>query len=167
MSGHINYRINLIAHRWSALVYATARSKYRLKPGAMRLLTVIARFAPISPGELVARTASDSPKVARGVSLLLNDGLIRRTPDPNDGRRAVLTVTPKGAQVFAGIDGFSQRTEDRVTAALTPAERRQLEILLDKLDAATQRLLLAADESAAEVPAARPAKAVRGARRPR
>ena len=141
----INYRLNLIAHRWSALVTATARSKYRIKPAAMRLLTVIARYEPISPGELVERTALDSPKVARAVSLLVDDGLVWRAADPNDGRRAVLTVTPKGAQVFAGIDAFCQRTEDRVTASLTQAERRYLELILDKLEGATQRLLLAAD----------------------
>lgn len=169
MAGHINYRLNLIAHRWSALVVAAARAKYRIKPAAMRVLTVIARYQPISPGELVTRTASDSPKVARAVSLLVDDGLIRRAPDPNDGRRAVLTVTAKGAQVYSGIDGFSQRTEDRVTASLTAAERKHLETILDKLDAATQRLLFAADRPAGAEGAApeRPTKPARPARSPR
>ncbi len=140
MAGHINYRLNVIAHRWSALVVAQARSAYRLGPAPMRLLTVIARYQPISPGELVARTALDSPKVARAVGVLVEQGLVARTPDAQDGRRAVLTATPEGARVFAGIDGFSRRIEARVTASLTPTERRHLDAILDKLEAATRQL---------------------------
>ena len=167
MAGHINYRLNLIAHRWSALVSASARASYGIRPSAMRVLTVIARYEPISPGELVVRTALDSPKVARAVSLLVDDGLVRRLPDPNDGRRAVLTVTPKGAAAFAGVDGFSQRMEDRVTASLTQVERRYLEVILDKLVTATQQLLLAVDPAAASERRPRAAPAKRPARRAR
>ena len=152
MTGHVNYRLNLIAHRWSALVVAAARAQYRINPAAMRVLTVIARYQPISPGELVARTASDSSKIARAVAMLVQQGLIRRTPDAQDGRRAVLAVTPKGARAYAGIDGFSQSMEARVTASLTPAERRQLDAILGKLEVATQQLLQAANDGKSQRP---------------
>jgi len=137
----INYRLNLIAHGWSAVVFAMARGKYRLNAAAMKILSVIAHYQPISPSELGTRTATDSPKIARAVGTLVEQGLVERLPDPHDGRRAVLSVTAKGAKVNADIDGFANLMEAKITSELTEAERKSLYAILDKLETAIQRQL--------------------------
>ena len=57
---------------------------------AWRSLAVIARFGPLSAGELGARTSSDPFRVVRAIDLLVKRGMITRTPDPADRRRARL-----------------------------------------------------------------------------
>lgn len=137
----INYRLNLIAQGWSAVVVAMARSKYRLNPAAMKILSVIAHYQPISPGELGTRTATDSPKIARAVGSLTEQGLVERLPDPHDGRRAVLSVTARGAKINADIDRFANLMEARITSEFTEAERKALQAVLDKLEMAIHRQL--------------------------
>ncbi|NML46184.1 winged helix-turn-helix transcriptional regulator [Ramlibacter sp. G-1-2-2] len=137
----INYRLNLIAHGWSAVVAAKMRGKYRLNAAAMKILSVIAHYQPISPSELGTRTATDSPKIARAVGTLVDQGLVERLPDPHDGRRAVLSVTPKGARIHADIDDLANTMQAKITSELTEAERKSLYAILDKLEAGVHRQL--------------------------
>lgn len=139
MGNLINYRLSQISHGWSALVYRLARPQHRLNPTSMKIFSVIARHQPISPGELMNRTALDSPKVARAVRTLTDQGLIARAPDPLDRRRAVLTVTPAGAQVFEDVDRAARQAEERLMASLTAAERASLQVILNKLELALQQ----------------------------
>ncbi|MET4579964.1 MarR family winged helix-turn-helix transcriptional regulator [Ottowia thiooxydans] len=130
----INYRFNQISHRWSSLVVSMARKKYKLNPAEMKMLSVIGCYQPVSPSDLVDRTSSDSPKVARVVTRLVEEGLIEREQDSADGRRAVLTVTKRGAAINQELDRLSHEVEERVTSVLTADDRKHLEAILDKLD---------------------------------
>lgn len=130
----INYRFNQISHRWSALVIALARRKYQLNPAEMKMLSVIGCYQPVSPSDLVGRTSSDSPKVARVVTRLVEEGLIERAQDSVDGRRAVLTMTRKGAAVNQDLDTLSHEAEERITKGLSAEDRKRLEAILDKLE---------------------------------
>lgn len=130
----INYRFNQISHRWSALVIALVRKKYQLSPAEMKMLSVIGCYQPMSPGDLVNRTTSDSPKVARVVARLVEAGLIERVQDSVDGRRAVLTVTAQGAIVNEEIDRISHQVQTRISEALTAEDRKRLDAILGKLE---------------------------------
>jgi DNA-binding MarR family transcriptional regulator len=151
----INYRLNQISHHWSAVVVAMARSKYQLNPTGMRILSVIACYQPVSPSELVEHTSSDSPKVARAVGYLAEQRLIERVPDPQDGRRAILRLTTKGARVNADIDTLSQAVEARVLSALTESDRQVFYAVLDKIEASIDQQLRGASWTrvAVEAPA--------------
>lgn len=137
----INYRLNRISDRWSALVVSMARAKYRLNPAAMKVLSVIACYQPISPGELIERTSSDSPKVARNIGYLTEQGLIERIPDQMDGRRALVRVTTKGAKVNADIEKLSNLVEKRITSALTESELKTFYRILDTIEVAVHQQL--------------------------
>lgn len=137
----INYRLNRISHRWSTLVGSMARTKYRLNLAELKILSVIARYQPVSPSELIERTSSDSPKVARVVGRLTAEGLIERLPDEHDGRRAVLLVTAKGQKVNADIDRFANQVEERAMSGLNVGEQKALHVILDKIEAVLHREL--------------------------
>jgi DNA-binding MarR family transcriptional regulator len=60
-------------------------------------------------------------------------GLIRRVPDPGDGRGLLVQLTPKGRRVVDRLAPGHLDNERRVLTGLTPTEQDQLAALLRKL----------------------------------
>src|ERR1035438_847748 len=85
------------------------------------------RGGPAAPGELAKREQISPQSMGATLAALEARGLIERRPDPQDGRRAVLSVTDAGRDVVR--DKRNARTEQlarAVSAGFTPAELRQL-----------------------------------------
>src|SRR5450755_496003 len=61
-----------------------------------RLLAALQEFGPASQAALGRRTAVDRSDVVATVNALADRGLVKRTPDPIDRRRNVITITPAG-----------------------------------------------------------------------
>ncbi|MFF5231308.1 MarR family winged helix-turn-helix transcriptional regulator [Dactylosporangium sp. NPDC000521] len=51
--------------------------------------------------EVAARCALDQSTTSRAVSAVSQAGLVRRVPDPHDGRATLLELTPAGRQTLA------------------------------------------------------------------
>ena len=60
-------------------------------------------------------------------------GLIAREPDPDDRRGTLISLTPAGRRLIDKVTEAHLANEQRLVAALTAAERRQLADLLRKL----------------------------------
>nr|WP_240942680.1 MarR family transcriptional regulator [Planosporangium thailandense] len=56
------------------------------------------------PKELAARCALDASTISRAVAALVERGLVRRSPDPADGRARLLTLTPDGRTALAKVE---------------------------------------------------------------
>jgi DNA-binding MarR family transcriptional regulator len=95
------------------------------------------RGGPTTSSEL-ARLEQISPQ-SMGATLggLEARGLVARRPDPADGRRVVLYLTPAGQEVLRDRRNEStQRIAQALTEGFTSAERRQLQtaaLLLERL----------------------------------
>jgi|GEM_PF-1376137 len=84
-----------------------------------------------SLGELAARTLTDASSVSVVVRRLHDAGLVRRSRDPNDARRAVIALTPRGRAVtkrlpeatqsalIASFEALPRATRDAVARGLT------------------------------------------------
>jgi DNA-binding MarR family transcriptional regulator len=85
------------------------------------------RGGPATSSEL-ARVEQISPQsMGTTVGGLEARGLVARRPDPNDGRRAVLYLTPAGQAVLRDRRNEStQRIAQALAAGFTAAEQRQL-----------------------------------------
>jgi DNA-binding MarR family transcriptional regulator len=57
-------------------------------------------------------------------------GLLRRAPNPDDGRAVDVLLTPAGAELVERLHGQIVRTLAPMTDALAPAEQRRLHTLL-------------------------------------
>jgi DNA-binding MarR family transcriptional regulator len=66
---------------------------------AYALLRRIQRDGPLSMGDLARRTHMDPGATARQVGQLERDGLVRRSPSPDDGRVSLVVVTPYGERL--------------------------------------------------------------------
>ena len=103
-----------------------------LSPSMTAALATIECHGPLTPSELATRERIQRPTATRVLARLEEMGLIARTPDPQDRRSSLVSVTPDATALMA-----EQRT--RKTAFL--AER------LDRLEAEDRAAL----ERAADV----------------
>jgi DNA-binding MarR family transcriptional regulator len=136
----ISYRFGLVAARMGAVMAARYVAPHDLTVPAWRSLAVIARYGPLSAGDLGARTSSDPFRVVRAIDLLVSRRLITRDPDPRDRRRARLELTDAGRALYEQIEQGAIANERFVRAGLTAQELRLLESMLGRIDAQVQAL---------------------------
>jgi MarR family transcriptional regulator, organic hydroperoxide resistance regulator len=92
--------------------------------GPQRLvLRLIGEYGVTAPGELASVLHVDPSSLTGVLRRLERSGLIGRARDPNDGRRAVLSVTRRGQAINRQRRGT---VEARVQAAMRGASARQL-----------------------------------------
>jgi DNA-binding MarR family transcriptional regulator len=100
----------------------------RPRPGiSLQKLSVLAhlnRSGPLSPGELAAADRIQPQSLTRALAGLERDGLISRTAEPRDHRRARLELTVDGLAVLqADIHQRDRWLAHSIAAQLTPTER--------------------------------------------
>ncbi|HEY0183536.1 MAG TPA: MarR family winged helix-turn-helix transcriptional regulator [Rhodopila sp.] len=106
-----------------------------------RLLAAIGRYNVLSPTAAGERTAMDKVKVSRAAASLVARGLLRQTPDPNDGRGRLLRLTRKGSSMFAEVGPTAMNIEAALAPGLTRSEWNALHRALAKLTEHAQSLL--------------------------
>ena len=94
------------------------------------VLSLLAREGPATPG-ILATKERISPQSMGAILISLEAlGLVSRTPDPNDGRSLVISLTEAGLQA---IHGARRHKEERLARALA-----------DNFTAEEQQVLIAA-----------------------
>jgi DNA-binding MarR family transcriptional regulator len=133
----------------SALRLAVARITRRLRQAhavgdvSLSGVSVLARLAadgPDSPGSLADLERVRPQAMATTLAVLEQRGLVRRTPDPTDGRRSIVTVTDDGRAMLAARRSESVQRLADVLDEFTPQERATLTAALPLLDRLAERL---------------------------
>ncbi|MFJ5292558.1 MarR family winged helix-turn-helix transcriptional regulator [Streptomyces sp. NPDC088348] len=98
------------------------------------VLVRLDREGPATPGRLAEAEGIRAQSMCTIVSALQERALVARTPDPDDGRRVVVSLTAAGVE---GLHGARRERARRLTRAidaeLTAAEREQLAVALPLL----------------------------------
>ena len=140
MTGHAV----LANHAWEALLSAHAVLMKRFAAEdiwhdvSMReydvLYTLSKSPEPLPMGELHRQVLLSQPALSRMVDRLIERGLIERHVDPDDGRRARLSLTAAGKDTQQRIGQRHARSVARaVSAQLSVEELLQLETICQKL----------------------------------
>jgi DNA-binding MarR family transcriptional regulator len=87
----------------------------------------------MSLGDLARDCAMDPAAAGRQVKLLEDDGLLARTPSPDDARVAVVRLTPDGRKVYRRIEQFRTDYMSDVLANWSASDRATLARLVDRL----------------------------------
>jgi MarR family transcriptional regulator, lower aerobic nicotinate degradation pathway regulator len=95
-----------------------------------RLLATLAEFGAASQASLGRRTGIDRSDVVAALNELAEQGFVKRAPDPEDGRRNIITVTPAGRQQLKRLDKLVKQAQDEIFAPLSTADRATLGRLL-------------------------------------
>jgi DNA-binding MarR family transcriptional regulator len=110
--------------------------EHGLEPGWHDVLATLRRTgAPyrLRPTELTDALMITSSGTTKRLDRLEQAGLVARTPDPEDRRGTLITLTAAGRELIDSVTPAHLDNERRILAVLTDAEQRRLADLLRKL----------------------------------
>jgi DNA-binding MarR family transcriptional regulator len=114
-----------------------------MTPERLSALAVIDKRGPISVTALADKEMVRPATMSRMVSALVDEGLVKRAEDKNDGRGVLVSTTPKGRRAFIRAQHSRLQHFSEALESLTP---EQLEAMRS-LASALARLTLLLDES--------------------
>lgn len=104
-------------------------------------LSRIARGGPMTAAALAKQEQISQQSIGATLATLEQRGLVVRTPDPEDGRRIILTLTEAGrGAVDAKRTARNARLSEALGAHFSPAERTQLAELVPLIERLAERL---------------------------
>ena len=106
---------------------------YGLKPVDFSVMTTIHHNPGVTSRQLCAALNLLPPNLVGLIQSLESRGLIERKPHPHDGRAVGLHATAKGQALMVQAEQTASDLEIEKTARLTPAQRKTLLELLQKI----------------------------------
>lgn len=99
-----------------------------LTPTAAAALATVERHGPLTPSELAEIERVKRPTATRTLRVLCETGLVERTPDPADGRSALVSITGEGRERLRRLRGrknayLARRMRDLPAADVETLER--------------------------------------------
>jgi MarR family transcriptional regulator, lower aerobic nicotinate degradation pathway regulator len=98
-----------------------------------RLLAALEEFGPASQATLGRRTEMDRSDVVAALNELADRSLVKRTTDPHDSRRNVVTITSTGRTQLKRLDDILTAVQGELLKPLSRRERRMLVDLLARV----------------------------------
>lgn len=138
------FRLSVLANHFTRAAARVYARRFRLSAPEWRTLAVLGRYGPMNANSVVERTAMDKVRVSRSVARLVAADLITRRVDAADRRRAILELTPQGADTYRQVVPLVLAVEDEILETMSAEERGQLEHLFRKLEARSAAMM--ADE---------------------
>ncbi|MBL8559209.1 MAG: MarR family transcriptional regulator [Hyphomonadaceae bacterium] len=129
LEGSIGYLIRdtqrLIARRLQEKI-----ERYGLGLGQWYMLRVLWVEDGLTQRELSTRIGTGEPSAVLALNGLQDMGLIRRTADPNDGRRNIIRLTPAGRRLGVKLTPIVDEMNEAICADLNAKERATLRALV-------------------------------------
>lgn len=114
-----------------------------MTPERLSALAVIEKRGPISVTALADKEMVRPATMSRMVSALVDEGLVKRTEDKNDGRGVLVSTTPKGRRAYQRAQQQRLQHFAQALEALSPEHLAAMR----SLAAALERLTLLLDET--------------------
>jgi DNA-binding MarR family transcriptional regulator len=108
-----------------------------LTPSQLAALASIERHGPLTPSRLAEIERIRRPTATRVLRSLADAGLVARTPDPADGRSALVAIEKRGADLLTHLRSRKNAYLSRRLAGLEPGDLEAL----DRAAAILERLL--------------------------
>lgn len=134
------YRMSYLTNAVTVTTYDDVRRDFGIIRAEYLLLLCLAHYSVLSAQDVSRLTRRPRNSISRAVHRMLDDGYLTRVPDPDDGRQALLTITPAGRKLHAQIAARLKERQEEVLAPLSAAERKQLDKILQKVSAHTASL---------------------------
>jgi DNA-binding MarR family transcriptional regulator len=117
----VGYQVNHLA-RLLANELRRRIEPHGVVPGQFAQLLALYEGDGVTQAELCEQVQIEQPTMASTLSRMERDGLIARNPDPADGRRALITLTPKARDLRPDVTAAAQSVNADATRGLTDAE---------------------------------------------
>jgi len=110
--------------------------EHGLEPGWHDVLATLRRTGPdhrLRPSDFAGSLMLTSSGTTKRLDRLERAGLIERSPDPEDRRGVIITLTDAGRELIDRVTEAHLANEARILQGLSAAERDRLAALLRKL----------------------------------
>jgi DNA-binding MarR family transcriptional regulator len=135
------YRLSVLSNTVSNAIADDYRGRFGLSIPDWRVMAVLARLPGSSAQELVGWTRMDKVAVSRGVSRLLERGLLQKHMSEQDRRRSELRLSEQGEQVYRDIVPMARGYEASLLETISAEHRQLLDEILADLQQAAERLV--------------------------
>jgi len=128
-------RVSRLARELEARLEPVYR-EHGLEPGWHDVLATLRRTGPpyqLRPSDFTGSLMLTSSGTTKRLDRLERAGLLERTPDPDDRRGVIITLTEAGHELIDRVTEAHLANESRLLAGLSAREREQLAGLLRKL----------------------------------
>jgi MarR family transcriptional regulator, organic hydroperoxide resistance regulator len=110
----------------------------RLRPAGvpieqLRILELLQNSDGRSMGDLAQRALIEPTTLTKIIDRMVSDGLVYRTPDPNDRRRVLIRLAAGGKALFKRLDRITISQQDRLEKRIPPAKMEELRRLLTEI----------------------------------
>jgi DNA-binding MarR family transcriptional regulator len=106
-----------------------------------RAMSIIATRDDITARDISRTLATDKAWVGLSVKSLAKRGYVTRTPDKQDSRRVLLSLTKQGKELHDAILAVARRRQRRLMAALPDGVAEALSTALDRLQVEAEQML--------------------------
>ncbi|MDC9824027.1 MarR family transcriptional regulator [Devosia sp. ZB163] len=125
---------------WAARLFARSlERRIGTGSGPMPVFFALQDGSTMTQKELVQVAAVEQPTMANTLNRMERDGLIVRTPDPDDRRSARIALTPLGLERAEAAFRAAVEVNDIATSALRPEERPAFHDMLRRVVSALER----------------------------
>jgi len=128
----VGYLTNL-AGRLLARALSRRLDGIGLSIGHMPVLAALSEGAAMTQKDLAAQAVVEQPTMAATLSRMERDGLIERTPNPEDARSALISLTPAASAKMKQLNAAIAEVNGAATAGMTKAERADYRRLIGKI----------------------------------
>jgi len=123
-------------------IFIRLPSVQRFNFSTLSVLHTLSRSGPLRLTDLLATEQLKQPALTSLVAKLEQDGLVRRRPDPTDGRAMLLSLTPAGQRVVRSRHTHRVTKLTELVDHLTDAERA---VLAESVDVLARLTAIAAE----------------------
>lgn len=134
------YRLAVTAEQVSLATAQVYRERFALTRDEWRVLAALAHQGEVRTADVKDRTTLDKMQVSRALARLEAEGLVARTPDPQDGRAWRVRLLPPGTALYRKVVPMVQAREEYLLSDLTALEREVLSAAIEKVEARARQL---------------------------
>lgn len=134
---HLEQELAVLVRRVRRVIGQRARSVHPdLQPVSYLILGYLARSEPLRAVDLCGVFDMDKGAVSRQVQHLLDLGLVDRTPDPEDGRATLISVSEEGRDRLGDVAQHRRKLVAERLSDWSPDELDHLATLLSRYNTA-------------------------------
>ena len=126
-------RLRLVIGRLHRRIRIDGRES--VPPLQLSAMVTVEEHGPLRLSELARREAVSVPTMSRVLAALDEQGLVVRTPDPQDARSVLVTLSEEGARRLTQVRNHRTALVARRLRRLDPAQRAALAAALPALEA--------------------------------
>lgn len=125
---NLGFLLAKASQRWNELLYErfTAAGYADVRPAYGAILVPLFEEEPVRMGELARRSRLAKQTMTTMVRLLERDGLVRRVPDPTDGRASLVELTSRARRFRPVAEDVIGDLDRLVASRLTKQQRASL-----------------------------------------